>query len=377
MVKSLENGTSLPPFLVKCYEMVNDESTDELISWNDSNQSFIIWDESKFASELLHKYFKHNNFSSFVRQLNIYGFKKIDTDSCEFANDSFIKGQKHLLKNITRRKHLQGQTQKNSSQSKKTVPVAYEEEKRLALCKEVENLKIDRNAVTLELKKLRQHQESSQSKLLLLREQLKGMEKNQQQMLSFIVLAMQIPEFLEQFLKPMEKNWRILEKGKNVLSEVTDDCETVPSDGTIVRYQPPTDGEAMASTSNSEDFMDLDISSDELRDLLVNIDFFSGSLDEKQLPLDNHGQFVIPDLPEYDTMLDQLLLSNPSTGNARFSDLEAEVFADPRIPLESNSQIKDSEQSNYSDEDVNNDHTRLQIEQHLETRMTNIDESFE
>lgn len=72
MVKSVENGTSLPPFLVKCYEMVNDESTNELISWSESNDSFIIWDESKFASHLLPKYFKHSNFSSFVRQLNIY-----------------------------------------------------------------------------------------------------------------------------------------------------------------------------------------------------------------------------------------------------------------------------------------------------------------
>ncbi|XP_073059741.1 heat stress transcription factor A-8-like [Primulina eburnea] len=359
MVKSMENGTSLPPFLVKCYEMVNDESTDELISWNESNQSFIIGDESEFASQLLPKYFKHNNFSSFVRQLNIYGFRKIDTDRWEFANESFIKGQKNLLKNITRRKHPQGQTQKNASQLKKTIPLASVEEKSLALWKEVENLKIDRNAVTVELKKLRQHQETSQSKVLLMSEQLKGMEKNQQQMLSFIVMAMQIPEFLEQFLKPKEKNWRILENGKNILSEVTDDCETIPSDGRIVRYQPPTDGEAMSSTSKSEDLMDLDISSDELRDLFMNIDFFSGSLDEKQLPSENHGQFVIPELPEYDTMLDQLLLSNPSVGNEQYSNLDAEAFPDSGMMVESNFQPKESEVSNDLDDNVNEDRNKI------------------
>lgn len=295
------------------------------------------------------------------------GFRKIDTDRWEFANESFIKGQKHLLKNITRRKHLQGKTQINASHPKEAITVASEEEKRLELWKEVENLKIDRNAVTLELKKLRQHQETSQSKVLLMRDQLKGMEKNQQQMLSFIVMAMQTPKFLEQFLKPKEKNWRILENEKNVLSEVTDDCETIPSDGRIVKYQPPTDGEAMPSTSKSEDLMDLDISSNELRDLFMNIDIFSGSLDEKQLPLENHGQFVIPDLPEYDTMLDQLLLSNPSIGNEQFSDLEAEAFPDHGMLVESNFQLKESEVSNDLDDDSTKIGTRSQMVHDFET----------
>ncbi|PIN24976.1 hypothetical protein CDL12_02285 [Handroanthus impetiginosus] len=175
MVKSVENGTSLPPFLVKCYEMVNDESTNELISWTETNDSFIIWDESKFSSQLLKKYFKHSNFSSFVRQLNIYGFRKVDTDRWQFANDAFIKGQKHLLKNISRRKQPQSVVPKKSAQQREAdPPVASEEDKIAALWKEVENLKTDKTALTQELKNLRQHQETSQSKLLLLREQLKA-----------------------------------------------------------------------------------------------------------------------------------------------------------------------------------------------------------
>uniref|UniRef100_A0A7N0V6J5 HSF-type DNA-binding domain-containing protein n=1 Tax=Kalanchoe fedtschenkoi TaxID=63787 RepID=A0A7N0V6J5_KALFE len=95
---------SVPQFLSKIYEIVDNPNTDYLVQWGFDGKSFVVHDANAFCQFILPKYFKHNHFSSFIRQLNTYGFRKIDAAKWEFANEQFQRGKRHLLKYIKRRR---------------------------------------------------------------------------------------------------------------------------------------------------------------------------------------------------------------------------------------------------------------------------------
>lgn len=59
--------------------MVDDPSTDNSIRWLESGDGFLIVNAETFAKDVLPLYFKHNNFATFVRQLNMYDFSKVWT----------------------------------------------------------------------------------------------------------------------------------------------------------------------------------------------------------------------------------------------------------------------------------------------------------
>ncbi|XP_019610991.2 heat shock factor protein 4 isoform X5 [Rhinolophus sinicus] len=110
-----EPGPSpVPAFLGKLWTLVGDSSTDHLIRWSPSGTSFLVSDQSRFAKEVLPQYFKHSNMASFVRQLNMYGFRKVvsiehggllrpERDHVEFQHPSFVRGREQLLERVRRK----------------------------------------------------------------------------------------------------------------------------------------------------------------------------------------------------------------------------------------------------------------------------------
>ncbi|KAJ6845896.1 heat stress transcription factor A-1-like [Iris pallida] len=233
-------GAALPPpFLGKTYDMVDDPSTDAVVSWGPNGNSFVVWNPPEFARDLLPKYFKHNNFSSFVRQLNTYGFRKVDPDRWEFANEGFLRGQKHLLKTINRRKPTHGQSQPHQPPPQNTAVSACVEVGKFGLEEEVEQLKRDKNVLMQELVRLRQQQQTTDHQLQKMGQRLKGMEQRQQQMMSFLAKAMQSPGFLSQLMQQNDSNRRITGvKKKRRFPKEELDTESSSGDGQIIKYQP-------------------------------------------------------------------------------------------------------------------------------------------
>ncbi|XP_068866981.1 heat shock factor protein 2 isoform X3 [Aphelocoma coerulescens] len=104
----------VPAFLSKLWALLGETPSNQLITWSQNGKSFLVLDERRFAKEILPKYFKHNNMASFVRQLNMYGFRKVvGVDSgifklerdgpVEFRHAYFRQGREDLLEHIKRK----------------------------------------------------------------------------------------------------------------------------------------------------------------------------------------------------------------------------------------------------------------------------------
>ncbi|KAF8325400.1 HSF-type DNA-binding-domain-containing protein, partial [Cantharellus anzutake] len=99
--------------------MINDPQSACYIQWTPLGISFVVSNVGEFSNEILGSHFKHSNaslFSSFVRQLNMYGFHKSNRTPraqrtnqnpndqvWEFSHQYFLRGREDLLEKIRRK----------------------------------------------------------------------------------------------------------------------------------------------------------------------------------------------------------------------------------------------------------------------------------
>ncbi|CAM8891758.1 unnamed protein product [Rhodiola kirilowii] len=223
-------GSPVPPFLSKTYDLVNDPALDRIISWGAAGQSFVVWDPIDFSRIVLPRNFKHNNFSSFVRQLNTYvsitmfqsvpaavdcimytslhaemlvllfiktRFRKIDPDKWEFANKGFVRGNKHLLKSIHRRKSPQLQQGIGFGGSF--------EEGRAGFEGELNRLREERKILTREVAELQIEQDGTAHHMELVNQRIQVAERKQKQMVTFLFKLFQNPAILTHLKNKKER----------------------------------------------------------------------------------------------------------------------------------------------------------------------------
>ncbi|XP_031499514.1 heat stress transcription factor A-3-like [Nymphaea colorata] len=152
----------------------------------------------------------------------VMGFRKIDTERWEFAHEDFLQGQRHLLRNIRRRRSSQAHQPGRSgtcTELEKTDTEA-----------QVEVLKRDKDALMQEVRKLSEQQQLTNTHIKSLNHRLQATEERQKQMLTFLAKAFVNPKLLTHlFLR--QKDRKLPSQGRKSLptSQQTDETSLCPS----------------------------------------------------------------------------------------------------------------------------------------------------
>ena len=125
------------------------------------------------------------------------GFRKIGTERWEFANESFVRGQRHLLKNIQRRKSPHSQQAENMVGSSLEV-------RKPAVEAGIEQLRKERTVMMQEVIELQQQHRETIQHMEAVNEKLQAAEQKQKQMVSFLAKVFHNPAFLAR-LQPKDQ----------------------------------------------------------------------------------------------------------------------------------------------------------------------------
>lgn len=100
-------GGVAEPFPEKLHRMLREVEAagqEDIVSFYSHGRAFGIHDPDKFVTDILPKYFKQSKLNSFLRQLNLYGFIRIQSgpDSGGYYNALFLKQRPRFLRFMRR-----------------------------------------------------------------------------------------------------------------------------------------------------------------------------------------------------------------------------------------------------------------------------------
>ena len=170
-------------FLKKLNSMLNDPDNEKYIKWDEKTNAILIKNKETFSEKVLPKCFNHKNFSSFVRQLNSYGFSKK-----KGIKNRLMYENKNFYKNMTD-KDLE------SIEAKKP-----QEKKIKSITKNGSNLEINRNFTLNSIEEEKENDNEIKIKLNSCLDDLKLLLDNQEKMFKDI-----------EFLKDEQKKIKLKE----------------------------------------------------------------------------------------------------------------------------------------------------------------------
>lgn len=102
-------------FPSKLYAMLEDAEGQGftcVVSWQPGGRSFNVHDQQSFSNSIMQAYFSQTKFKSFQRQLNIYGWKKVQLGPNKggYEHKNFVRGQPELCELIFRKKDMRPRT---------------------------------------------------------------------------------------------------------------------------------------------------------------------------------------------------------------------------------------------------------------------------
>jgi hypothetical protein len=95
----------IPSFPVKMHAILSRPDLADIVSWMPHGRSWRVWKPREFEVKVIPTYFEHNKFSSFIRQANGWGFRRITTkgpDRNSYYHELFLQGVPHLAKMMQR-----------------------------------------------------------------------------------------------------------------------------------------------------------------------------------------------------------------------------------------------------------------------------------
>jgi hypothetical protein len=95
-------GGITSPFPMVLHTMLNLAKSDkfeDIVSWQPHGRCFLVHDQERFVKEVMPMFFRQSRFSSFQRQLSLYGFLRLtqkNEDYSAYYHELFLRGMSHL-----------------------------------------------------------------------------------------------------------------------------------------------------------------------------------------------------------------------------------------------------------------------------------------